>query len=158
MPAEPNVTWSLDFMTGRLEDARGFRIFNVLADFNREGLGIKADFSLPAERMTRTLVRIIEWRGHPLAVRVANGPELIGGTLLSWAERRGIAIQHIQPGKPQQNAYIERCNRTVRRTSGSGSICFERSSRSKIVPLNGSGLTITSAPTWRLAALRQIKY
>lgn len=64
--------------------------------------------------MTRTLDRIIEWRGQPLAIRVDNGPELISGTLLSWAEKRGIAIQHIQPGKPQQNAYIERYNRTVR--------------------------------------------
>ena len=75
---------------------------------------IEADFSLPADRVTRTLDRIIEWRGQPLAIRVENGPELISGTLLSWAEKRGIAIQHIQPGKPQQNAYIERYNRTVR--------------------------------------------
>ncbi len=114
MPAEPNITWSLDFMADRLEDARCFRLLNVLDDFNREGLGIEADFSLPAERVTRTLDRIIEWRGQPLAIRVDNGPELISGTLLSWAEKRGIAIQHIQPGKPQQNAYIERYNRTVR--------------------------------------------
>jgi putative transposase len=114
VPAEPNITWSLDFMADRLEDARCFRLLNVLDDFNREGLGIEADFSLPAERVTRTLDRIIEWRGQPLAIRVDNGPELISGTLLSWAEKRGIAIQHIQPGKPQQNAYIERYNRTVR--------------------------------------------
>jgi putative transposase len=72
VPAEPNVTWSLDFMADRLEDARGFRLLNVLDDFNREGLGIEADFSLPAERVTRTLDRIIEWRGQPLAIRVDN--------------------------------------------------------------------------------------
>ena len=114
VPAEPNVTWSLDFMADRLEDARGFRLLNVLDDFNREGLGIEADFSLPAERMTRTLDRIIEWRGQPLAIRVDNGPELISGTLLSWAEKRGIAIQHIQPGKPQQNGFIESFNARLR--------------------------------------------
>ncbi len=114
VPAEPNVMWSLDFMADRLEDARCFRLLNVLDDFNREGLGIEADVSLPAERVTRTLDRIIEWRGQPLAIRAGNGPELISGTLLSWAEKRGITIEHIQPGKPQQNAYIERCNRTVR--------------------------------------------
>ncbi len=113
VPAKPKVTWSLHFMADRLEDASGFRLLNVLGDFNREGLGIEADFSLPAERVTRTLDRIIEWRGQPLAIRVDNGPELISGTLLSWAERRGIAIQHIQPGKPKPNAYIERYNRTV---------------------------------------------
>ena len=63
--------------------------------------------------MTRSLDRIIEWRGLPLAIRVDNGPEYISGQLLKWAHTRGIAIQHIQPGKPKQNAYIERYNRTV---------------------------------------------
>ena len=114
VPKAPNVTWSMDFMADRLEDMRAFRLLNVVDDFNREGLGIEVDFSLPAERVTRTLDRIIAWRGSPLAIRVDNGPEYISGQLLRWAEDRGIAIQHIQPGKPQQNAYIERYNRTVR--------------------------------------------
>ena len=90
------------------------RMLNVLDDFNREGLGIKAGFSLPAERVVRSLNRIIEWRGRPLIIRVDNGPEYISGKLMAWAERMGIHIQYIQPGKPQQNAYIERYNRTVR--------------------------------------------
>ncbi len=58
--------------------------------------------------------RIIEWRGKLGTKRVDNGPEYISGKLLIWAEKRGIAIQHIQPGQLQQNAYIERYNRTVR--------------------------------------------
>jgi putative transposase len=114
VPEQPNTVWSMDFMADRLEDMRGFRLLNVVDDFNREGLGIEADFSLPATRVTRALDRIIEWRGKPLAIRVDNGPEYISAQLLEWAETRGIAIQHIQPGKPQQNAYIERYNRTVR--------------------------------------------
>lgn len=114
VPEQPNVMWSMDFMADRLDDTRAFRLLNVLDDFNREGLGIEADFSLPAERVTRALDRIIEWRGTPLAIRVDNGPELISSTLLNWAETHGIAIRHIEPGKPQQNAYIERYNRTVR--------------------------------------------
>jgi transposase InsO family protein len=68
VPAEANLTWSLDFMADRLEDARGFRLLTVLDDFNSEGLGIEADFSLPAERVTRKLDHIIEWRGQPLAI------------------------------------------------------------------------------------------
>jgi putative transposase len=104
----------MDFMADRLDDARTFRLLNVLDDFNREELGIKVDFSLPAERVTRTLDQIIELRGPPLTIRVDNGPELINPTLLAWAEARGIVIRHIQPGKPQQNAYIERYNRSVR--------------------------------------------
>ena len=110
----PNITWSMDFMADRLGDGRQFRLLNVLDDFNREGLGIEVDFSLPAERVIRSLDRIIEWRGKPGTISVDNGPEYISGKLLEWAEKQGIAIQHIQPGQPQQNAYIERYNRTVR--------------------------------------------
>ncbi|MFN3825610.1 MAG: IS3 family transposase [Pseudorhodobacter sp.] len=111
VPEAPNITWSMDFMADRLGDGRQFRLLNVLDDFNREGLGIEVDFSLPAERVIRSLDRIIEWRGKPGTIRVDNGPEYISGKLLIWAEKRGITIQHIQPGQPQQNAYIERYNR-----------------------------------------------
>ena len=127
VPEAPNVTWSMDFMADRLEDTRAFRLFNVLDDFNREGLGIEVDFSLPTIRVIRSLDRIIAWRGRPLSIRVDNGPEYISEALKQWAANNGIALRHIQPGKPQQNAYIhrpkgdclqspkgERYNRTVR--------------------------------------------
>ena len=64
MPDAPNVTSSMDFMADRLGDGRAFRLLNVLDDLNREGLGIEVDFSLPAERVIRSLHRIIEWRGN----------------------------------------------------------------------------------------------
>ena len=86
----------------------------MLDDFNREGLGIEVDLSLPAARVIRSLEQIIEWRGRPRVIRCDNGPEYISGALLAWAERQNIRIEHIQPGKPQQNAYVERYNRTVR--------------------------------------------
>lgn len=101
-------------MADRLADGRQFRLLNVLDDFNREGLGIEVDFSLPAERVVRALNQIIEWRGKPMAIRVDNGPEYISATLAIWAAKQGIVLTHIQPGKPQQNAYVERYNRTVR--------------------------------------------
>ena len=87
---------------------------NVIDDFNREGLGIEVDFSLPSERVIRSLDRIIEWRGKPNAIRCDNGPEYISAVTLAWAAKRGIRIDFIQPGQPQQNAYVERYNRTVR--------------------------------------------
>jgi putative transposase len=62
----------------------------------------------------RSLDQVIEWRGKPAAIRCDNGPEYISGDLLGWAEKRCIRIDFIQPGKPQQNAYVERFNRTVR--------------------------------------------
>ena len=114
VPDAPNVVWSMDFMADRLADGRPFRLLNVLDDFNREGLGIEVDFLLPADRVVRALNQIIEWRGKPRSIRVDNGPEYISSTLMIWAAKQGIVLNHIQPGKPQQNAYIERYNRTVR--------------------------------------------
>jgi putative transposase len=114
VPDGINTTWSIDFMHDRLADGRSIRLFNVIDDFNREGLAIEVDFSLPAERVVRTLNQIIEWRGRPRMIRCDNGPEYISATLQAWAKQRGVRIEYIQPGKPQQNAYVERYNRTVR--------------------------------------------
>lgn len=113
-PETINQSWSMDFMHDQLSDGRSFRCFNVIDDFNREGLCIEVDFSLPSERVTRALDQIMEWRGKPQAIRCDNGPEYISGKIVEWAEKHRIRLEHIQPGKPQQNAYVERYNRTVR--------------------------------------------
>jgi putative transposase len=104
----------MDFMHDQLEDGRSYRLFNVIDDYNREGLGIEVDLSLPSERVVRALDQIIEWRGKPTQIRCDNGPEYISSTLAVWAQKHGITLVFIQPGNPQQNAYIERYNRTVR--------------------------------------------
>jgi putative transposase len=114
VPEVINQVWSMDCMHDRLDDGRAFRLFNVIDDFNREGLGIEVDFSLPAERVIRALAQIIEWRDRPRILRCDNGPEYISAALRAWAEERAIRQEYIQPGKPQQNAYVERYNRTVR--------------------------------------------
>jgi putative transposase len=114
VPEAKNQTWSMDFMHDQLADGRCFRLFNVLDDFNREGLAIDVDLSLPAARVIRSLDQIIEWRGKPATIRCDNGPEYISGALQRWAESHGITLNYIQPGNPQQNAYVERYNRTVR--------------------------------------------
>ena len=104
----------MDFMHDQLSDGRSCRLFNVIDDFNREGLTIDADLSLPAERVIRSLEQIIEWRGKPKVIRCDNGPEYISQKLAAWADKHEIKLAFIQPGNPQQNAYIERFNRTVR--------------------------------------------
>jgi putative transposase len=114
VPEVANETWSIDFMHDQLSDGRSFRVFNVIDDFNRQGLAMEAGFSLPAARVIRTLEQIIEWCGAPRTIRCDNGPEYISGALRTWAESRGIRLEYTQPGKPQQDAYIERYNRTVR--------------------------------------------
>jgi len=89
-------------------------LFNVIDDFNREGLTIDTDLSLPTERVIRSLNQIIEWRGKPKAIRCDNSPEYISKKLEQWALNNDIELRFIQPGNPQQNAYIERFNRMVR--------------------------------------------
>ncbi len=114
VPTSINQTWSMDFMHDQLGDGRSFRAFNVIDDYNRQGLGIEIDFSLPADRVIRALDRIIQWRGKPAAIRSDNGPEYISHQLAAWSEKHKITLLFIQPGNPQQNAYVERYNRTVR--------------------------------------------
>ena len=70
-----NQVWSMDFMHDQLQDAKPFRLLNVIDDFNREALGIGIDFSLPSERVIRELKQIISWRGKPEVIRCDNGPE-----------------------------------------------------------------------------------
>lgn len=104
----------MDFMHDRLEDGRALRVFNVIDDFNREALSIEADFSLPSECVIRILDNIFAWRGKPAAIRCDNGPENVSQLISDWAEGHQIKVVYIQPGNPQQNAYVERFNRTVR--------------------------------------------
>lgn len=114
VPTAMNQVWSVDFMSDALADGRLLRTFNVLDDYNREGLAIDVDLSLPSVRVIRSLEQIIEWRGKPAAIRCDNGPEYIAQALVDWATEQRITLLYIQPGKPTQNAYIERFNRTVR--------------------------------------------
>ncbi|WP_416222820.1 IS3 family transposase [Yersinia sp. SCPM-O-B-9106 (C-191)] len=114
VPENSNECWSMDFMHDQLSDGRSVRLLNIIDDFNREALAIEVDFSLPANRVVRTLEQLIEWKGKPEVIRCDNGPEYTGKILMLWAAQQNITLRFIQPGKPQQNAYIERYNRTVR--------------------------------------------
>ena len=113
-PETINSCWSLDFMSDSLENGRFFRTFNVLDDFNREALWIEIDLSLPAARVTRVLDMLAVWRGYPAQIRVDNGPEFISHHMAAWAEQHAVKIEFIQPGKPAQNGFVERFNRTYR--------------------------------------------
>ena len=86
----------------QLSNGRSFRLFNVLDDYNREGLGIKLDFSLPSIRAIPSLEQIMQWRGKPKVLRCDNGLEYISQILLTWAKSQRIAIEHIKLGKPQK--------------------------------------------------------
>ena len=86
-----------------------------MEDFNRESLAIEVDTSMPSLRVIRVLNRVIAQRGKPANLRSDNGPEFISHLLQQWCEDNAITLQYIQPGKPTQNAYIERKNGSIRR-------------------------------------------
>ncbi len=111
---QPNVVWALDFMSDTLYGGRRFRTLNILDEGVREVLAIEVDTSLPAERVVRVLEQVVAWRGQPQAIRLDNGPEFIAERFRTWCAERAIQMWHIQPGKPDQNAFIERYNRTYR--------------------------------------------
>lgn len=113
-PDAPNVCWSMDFMSDALLTGQRIRTLNIIDDFNREVLAIEVDTSLPARRVVRVLNRLVDWRGGPQALRIDNGPEFISHVLRHWAEAHHVQLDFIRPGKPAQNAYIERFNRTYR--------------------------------------------
>lgn len=115
VPDKPNQVWSMDFMSDSLTSGRKFRILTLLDDYNREALVIEIDMALPSERVKRVLDRMIDYRGKPKRIRVDNGPEFTSLNLLNWCEENRVELQFIQPGKPTQNAYIERFNGSYRR-------------------------------------------
>ena len=114
-PEEPNHGWSMDFMHDALSNGRKFRTLNVIDDYNREVLAIGAHLSIGSKLVTDVLNDIIIERGKPKIIRVDNGPEFISSILGDWCYNRDIKLQFIQPGKPTQNGYVERFNRTFRR-------------------------------------------
>jgi len=113
-PLKINYCWSIDFMSDALASGKRFRTFNVIDDFNREGLGILVGTSLTSGLAINYLTLIASCRGYPETIRCDNGPELISRNFLEWAQKHEVLLRYIEPGKPSQNAFIERFNRSYR--------------------------------------------
>lgn len=113
-PDHVNHTWSMDFMSDSLVTGRKFRILNVLDDFNRESLANEVKFNIPAAEVIVVLERLFKERGKPRRIRMDNGPEFRSSALQDWLRSHNIEILFIQPGRPMQNAYVERFNRSFR--------------------------------------------
>ena len=113
-PPVLNRTWARDFMSETLYDGRRVRLLTVIDEGNREGLEVAMGLSLPSRRVIRVLDELVAVHGCPLALRTDNGPEFTAQPFVDWCAEHGVALHDIQPGKPDQNAYIERFNRSYR--------------------------------------------
>ena len=110
MAVAPNQSWSMDFVSDGFVGGRRLRCLNIVDDFTKECLAIEVDTSLPGRRVASVLERLAESRGLPQSVTVDNGPEFVSKALDEWAYRNQLKLRFIEPGKPQQNAYIESFN------------------------------------------------
>jgi putative transposase len=118
-------------MRDTLYDGRPFRTLNVIDEGNREALRIECGTSIPSARVVRMMNQLIEVYGKPEAVRLDNGPELTADLFVEWAQKHGITLLFIQPGKPNQNAFVERFNRSFREEVLDAPGYSTRSARSK---------------------------
>ena len=110
----PNKSYSMDFISDALTSGRRLRVLKIMDDHTRESLAAYADYSIASEQVVEVLKQVIAERQKPQQIRVDNGPEFTSKVFTTWCQKNGITIKYIQPGKPMQNGYIERLNRTFR--------------------------------------------
>ena len=115
VPEKPNQVWSLDFMTDTMHSGRKFRVLNIIDDFNREALTMISDVSITSARVVNELQMLCDEKGKPEQIRTDNGPEFISLALRDWCSKNNVEHVFIQPGKPTQNAFVERFNGSYRR-------------------------------------------
>jgi len=110
----PNQQVSLDFVSDSFSNGRRFRCLTLIDEYTRESPTLVAATSFSGKRVTRILDELAATRGYPEVLRLDNGPEFTSAALHCWARQNHVRLHFIDPGKPTQNAFIERFNGTFR--------------------------------------------
>ena len=114
-PGRANEVWSMDFVFDRIASGRTLKCLAIVDDGTHEAVAVTPEHTIGGDHLIRILDSICSQRGKPTIIRTDNyGPEFTGKAMLTWAHRNGIALRLIEPGKPNQNAYVESFNGRLR--------------------------------------------
>lgn len=113
-PGAANEVWSMDFVFDRIASGRAIKCLAIVDDATHEAVAVIPEHAIGGDHLVRLLDEVCARRGKPAVIRTDNGKEFTGRAMLTWAHRRGIALLLIEPGKPNQNAYIESFNGRLR--------------------------------------------
>lgn len=109
-PAQADLVWSMDFVFDRSADGRVIKCLTVVDDATHEAVAVVPERAIGGEMLTRIMEKLCQGRGFPQVIRTDNGKEFCGRAMLSWCHAHGVKLRLIEPGKPNQNAYIESFN------------------------------------------------
>ena len=113
-PVAANEVWSMDFVFDRTGEGRVLKCLTIVDDATHEAVAIEVERAISGQMLTRVLDRLALSRGLPRVIRTDNGKEFCGKAMVEWAHGRGVDLRLIEPGKPNQNAYVESFNGRLR--------------------------------------------
>lgn len=113
-PTAANDVWSMDFVFDRTAEGRVLKCLTIVDDATHEAVAIEVERAISGHGVVRVLDRLALTRGLPRVIRSDNGREFCGKAMLKWAHDNGVALRLIEPGKPNQNAYVESFNGRLR--------------------------------------------
>ena len=113
-PTAANQVWSMDFVFDRTGEGRVLKCLTIVDDATHEAVAIEVERAISGQMLTRVLDRLALSRGLPRVIRTDNGKEFCGKAMVEWAHGRGVDLRLIEPGKPNQNAYVESFNGRLR--------------------------------------------
>lgn len=113
-PGAANEVWSMDFVFDRSSEGRVLKCLTIVDDATHESVAIVPERAIGGLQLIRILDRLAVTRGLPKVIRTDNGKEFCGRAMLTWAHSNRVMLRLIEPGKPNQNAYIESFNGRLR--------------------------------------------